>query len=234
LLLDEKWTGYFCFLLTICYIFCLIFRRFVVLSPLYCVLDYVFSELKHGRSAMVATVGFALQKLGITFDKFTPHEYLSVTQNVKFADLAAMGPLAALSAIPAEGYAQVFAVIAAIEIYELTHRNGEIKVGESVAPGLQSGGLTGDLGWNPLKIKINDKRRLVELQNGRAAMSVSYCICIVILLVWFSFVVLPRFSLTHLFCGGNCCGPSQQVCHFGLGISRSHTRICSSSFAVVK
>jgi Chlorophyll A-B binding protein len=118
---------------------------------------------------MIATVGFAFQKFGITFDKFTPHEYLSVTQNVKFADLAAMGPIEALQAIPIEGYAQVFLAIAAVEIYELTHRNGAIQRGESVAPGLQSGGLTGDLGWNPLKIKVDDRRRLVEIQNGRAA-----------------------------------------------------------------
>lgn len=66
--------------------------------------------------------------------------------------------------MPAEGWAQVFAVIAAIEIYELTHRDGEIVKGASVAPGLQSGGLTGDLGWNPLKIKVDDRRRLIELQ----------------------------------------------------------------------
>ena len=38
------------------------------------------------------------------------------------------------------------------------------------APGLHSDGLTGDLGWNPLQIKVDDRRRLVELQNGRAAM----------------------------------------------------------------
>lgn len=101
------------------------------------------AELKHGRSAMIATVGFAFQKLGITFDKISPHEYLSVTQNIKFADLAAMSPLESVKMIPAAGWAQIFGVIAAIEIYELTHRDGEIKVGESVAPGLQSGGLTG-------------------------------------------------------------------------------------------
>jgi hypothetical protein len=128
------------------------------------------AELKHGRAAMMATVGFAFNKLGITFDKISPHEYLSVTQNVKFADLAAMSPLDAIKAVPAEGLAQMFVAIAAIEIYELTHKDGEIKVGESVAPGLQPGGLTGDLGWNPLKITITDRRRLVELQNGRAAM----------------------------------------------------------------
>jgi hypothetical protein len=101
------------------------------------------AELKHGRSAMVATCGFAFQKTGITFDKISPHEYLSVTENVKFADLAAMSPVEAVKLVPSAGWAQVFATIAAIEIYELTHRDGEIKVGEAIAPGLQSGGLTG-------------------------------------------------------------------------------------------
>lgn len=119
---------------------------------------------------MIATVGYAFEKFGITFDKFSPHEYLSVTQGIKFSDLAAMSPIDAVLAVPTEGWAQVFMVIAAVEIYELTHRDGAIREGDSVAPGLQPGGLTGDLGWNPLQIKITDRRRLVEIQNGRAAM----------------------------------------------------------------
>jgi len=41
------------------------------------------AELKHGRSAMVATVGFAFHKLGLTLDHISPHEYLSVTEGVK-------------------------------------------------------------------------------------------------------------------------------------------------------
>jgi hypothetical protein len=128
------------------------------------------AELKHGRAAMIATVGFAFHKLGLTFDHISVHEYLSVTQGIKFADLQAMTPVEAFKAMPAEGVTQMFAAIAAVEIYELTHKDGEIKYGETVAPGLQAGGLTGDLGYNPLNIKIDDRRRLVELQNGRAAM----------------------------------------------------------------
>jgi len=128
------------------------------------------AELKHGRSAMIATVGFAFHKLGLTFNNISPHEYLSVTQNVKFADLAAMSPVDAVKMIPVEGWSQIFIAITAIEIYELTHRDGEIKTDETVAPGLQSGGLTGDLGWNPLGVTITDRRRLSEIQNGRAAM----------------------------------------------------------------
>merc|ERR1711879_604750 len=92
------------------------------------------------------------------------------TKGVKFADLAAMTPLDAMKSLPPEAYTQMFAAIALIEIYELTHREGKLAEDERVAPGLQPGGLTGDLGWNPLGIKVTDRRRLVELQNGRAAM----------------------------------------------------------------
>ena len=81
-----------------------------------------------------------------------------------------MTPLDAMKSLPAESWGQMFAAITAIEIYELTHKDGKVAYDETVAPGLQPGGLTGDLGWNPLDIKVTDRRRLVELQNGRAAM----------------------------------------------------------------
>jgi len=132
------------------------------------------AELKHGRSAMLATVGFAFHKLGWTFNNISPHEYLSVTQGIKFADLAAMTPLNAMKSLPAESITQMFFFIALIEIYELTHRDGKLVEDSRVAPGLNPGGLTGDLGWNPLQIEVTDRRRLSELQNGRAAM---VCIC---------------------------------------------------------
>ena len=159
------------------YVVTLIYLHFCcVVSPrinqkFFVFVSYLDSELKHGRAAMMATVGFAFEKFGITFDKFSPHEYLSVTQGIKFADLAAMNPLEAIQAVPVEGLVQVFGIIAAIEFYELTHRDGRfILLEDSMAPGLQGGGLTGDLGWNPLQIKVDDRRRLVELQNGRSAM----------------------------------------------------------------
>jgi len=133
------------------------------------------AELKHGRSAMLATVGFAFHKLGLTFDNISPHEYLSVTQDIKFSDLAAMSPVEAVQYIPAEGWWQIFGAIAAIEIYELTHKDGKfVGAFDGLPEGWKSGGLTGDLGFNPLKITITDRRRLVEIQNGRAAM---FAIC---------------------------------------------------------
>mmetsp|Transcript_745 Transcript_745/g.1663 ORF Transcript_745/g.1663 Transcript_745/m.1663 type:complete len:252 (-) Transcript_745:138-893(-) len=128
------------------------------------------AELKHGRSAMIATVGYAFHKIGWTFDQISVHEYLSVTKDIKFADLAAMNPVDAMKSLPAESWGQMFAFCSLIEIYELTHTNGKLSYDETVAPGLQPGGLTGDLGWNPLQITVDDRRRTVELQNGRAAM----------------------------------------------------------------
>lgn len=65
------------------------------------------SEIKHGRAAMLATVGFAFHKLGLTLDHISPHKYLSVTHDIKFADLAALTPLEALKAVPAEGLIQM-------------------------------------------------------------------------------------------------------------------------------
>jgi len=131
------------------------------------------AELKHGRSAMLAVLGFAFHKFGWTFNNISIHTYLSETQGVKFADLQAMSPLDAIKAVPPEGLTQMFAVIALIELYELTYKNGKIAEDVPVAPGLRPYGLNGDLAWNPLDIKITDRRRLAEIQNGRAA---TFCI----------------------------------------------------------
>jgi hypothetical protein len=129
------------------------------------------AELKHGRSAMVATTGFLFHEFGWTLNNISPHEYLSVSQGIKIADLAAMTPLEAMKNVPAAGLAQMFTAIALVELYELTHKDGKWAVGETgLAPGLQPGGLTGDLGWNPLKFDVTEEIQLKELQNGRAAM----------------------------------------------------------------
>lgn len=125
---------------------------------------------------MLATVGYAFHKFGWTLDNISPHEYLTVTEGVKFADLVAMTPLEAMKSIPAEGLTQMFCAIALVELYELTQKNGKYAGFDEggVAPGLRPGGLTGDLGWNPLGVKITERRRLSELQNGRAAI---FAIC---------------------------------------------------------
>ena len=130
------------------------------------------AELKHGRSAMLATTGFLFHEFGWTLNNISPHEYLSVSQGIKIADLAAMTPLEAMKNVPAEGLAQMFTAIAVVELYELTHKGGKYQGFDNggVAPGLQPGGLTGDLGWNPLNFDVTEELQLKELQNGRAAM----------------------------------------------------------------
>jgi len=129
------------------------------------------AELKHGRSAMLATTGFLFHEFGWTLNNISPHEYLSVSQGIKIADLAAMTPLEAMKNVPAEGLAQMFTAIALVELYELTHTNGKYTMEDGgVAPGLQPGGLTGNLGWNPLNFEVTEELQLKELQNGRAAM----------------------------------------------------------------
>ena len=90
------------------------------------------AELKHGRSAMLATVGYSFHKLGLTFDKISVHEYLSPTQDIKFADLAAMSPVDAMKSLPAESWLQMFAFCGIIEIYEMTHVGGKIAYDERV------------------------------------------------------------------------------------------------------
>ena len=63
--------------------------------------------------------------LSAAIDNISPREYLSVTEGVKFADLAAMTPLEAMESMPVEGLTQMFCAIALVELYELTRKNGK-------------------------------------------------------------------------------------------------------------
>ena len=44
------------------------------------------TELKYGQCAILGMVGYAFYKLDLTLDKISSHEYLSMTNNVKFVD----------------------------------------------------------------------------------------------------------------------------------------------------
>ena len=67
-------------------------------------------ELKHGRVAMMATAGFMVHSLGITFPG-----YLSTSQNLKFSDLGTE-PLAMLGKIPDAGKGQILFTILCVEV----------------------------------------------------------------------------------------------------------------------
>lgn len=68
------------------------------------------AELKHGRIAMAAIVGFQFHINDIHFSG-----YLSPTYGVTFEDLSNMGPLDAWNAIPLLGQMQIIFTIACLE-----------------------------------------------------------------------------------------------------------------------
>jgi len=133
------------------------------------------SELKHGRVAMLASVGYLLGAAKVTF----PGE---IAKGVSFASIGANGPYAAWDAVPTEGKLQILAIILALET-----------ASEAKKPHYMRGGVPGKIDqlpfdgivglWAP-KIKFWDplnftgalsaeqkaRKRKAELKNGRLAM----------------------------------------------------------------
>merc|ERR1711908_167471 len=62
------------------------------------------SELKHGRVAMLASVGYLLGAAKVTF----PGE---IAKGVSFASIGANGPYAAWDAVPTEGKLQILGLL---------------------------------------------------------------------------------------------------------------------------
>jgi hypothetical protein len=113
------------------------------------------TEIKHGRVAMLATMGYITPEL---VGKFPG--YISPTLGVKFADID--NGLQALSQIPGPGWLQIVA-------YCLYCEAGPF--GYNADPNRKPG----DCGWKPIGLWSNDAqvrtRRLnAELANGRLAM----------------------------------------------------------------
>ena len=78
------------------------------------------AEVKHGRIAMAAFLGFAHHKAGIVFPGL-----LSVKEGISFADLGAVDPVSAWSMVPYEGVLQIFGFMSVIEWYAMTHKEGK-------------------------------------------------------------------------------------------------------------
>jgi Chlorophyll A-B binding protein len=66
-------------------------------------------------------------------------------------------PIAAIYAIPVEGWVQILTAVSLVELatFKKTYTSG------------------GDLGFNPLKLKVDDSMRLKELKNGRLGKLIS-------------------------------------------------------------
>ena len=138
------------------------------------------AEIKHGRIAMVATIGFLVQKLGVHFplyfgpsgsNAFHPESdtawMLSSTSGVTFSDLAHATPLDAIQMVPAEGWLQILFVsgwFESVAYYKQFEKENDIP---------------GDYGYDPLGFTKREggwdseeltSLRLKEIKNGRVAM----------------------------------------------------------------
>ena len=138
------------------------------------------AEIKHGRIAMVATIGFLTQKLGVHFplylgptgsNCFSPESsdawLLSSTTGTTFSDVAAAAPLDAIHMVPDAGWFQIFI---AAGWFECIAYNRQWKEGREVP---------GDYGYDPLGFtkkeggiagKDFESLRMKEIKNGRVAM----------------------------------------------------------------
>mmetsp|Transcript_8796 Transcript_8796/g.12813 ORF Transcript_8796/g.12813 Transcript_8796/m.12813 type:complete len:229 (+) Transcript_8796:95-781(+) len=138
------------------------------------------AEIKHGRIAMVATIGFMVQKFGVHFplylgptgsNCFSPESdtawLLSSTTGTTFSDIARAAPLDAIQMVPAAGWLQIFFAAGWFECIAY-HRQWN-----------QEGRVPGDYGYDPLGFTKREggfeseelkSLRLKEIKNGRVAM----------------------------------------------------------------
>jgi len=126
-------------------------------------------EIKHGRIAMMAFIGMAVQELGITFPGS-----LDLAGNYPFADVLKDGMgFPALANIPAGGIAQIALFGGLAEVVAMP--SNQYTGGPQDLPGGFDGSQGTIPGGYPFTTQIEDPeerdRKLnIEIQNGRAAM----------------------------------------------------------------
>lgn len=112
-------------------------------------------ELKHGRISMLAVVGYLVQEAGY---RLPGNIDLS---GLKFADIP--NGYAALETISYAGKLQIFAFIAALEIFVMRDF-----VGGEFPGDLRNNYI--DFGWDTFDEETKLYKRTIELNQGRAAM----------------------------------------------------------------
>ena len=139
------------------------------------------AEIKHGRIAMLATIGFMVQKFGVHFplylgpsgsNVFSPESsdawLLSSTSGVTFSDIAhASNAIEAIQMVPNAGLFQIFIFAG---WFECIAYNRQWKEGRAIP---------GDYGYDPLGFTLKEggiagkdfeSLRMKEIKNGRVAM----------------------------------------------------------------
>ena len=112
-------------------------------------------EIKHGRIAMMAVVGYLLEAAHVTFPGDINYAGL------KFADVPQ--GFAAFDAIGTFGLCQIIAFIGVMEVGFMKDATGE-----NAFPGDLRNGFI-DFGWDKLDEATKLKKRTIELNQGRAA-----------------------------------------------------------------
>eukprot|EP00535_Pseudo-nitzschia_heimii_P006076 CAMPEP_0197183052 /NCGR_PEP_ID=MMETSP1423-20130617/7346_1 /TAXON_ID=476441 /ORGANISM="Pseudo-nitzschia heimii, Strain UNC1101" /LENGTH=230 /DNA_ID=CAMNT_0042633585 /DNA_START=102 /DNA_END=794 /DNA_ORIENTATION=+ len=139
------------------------------------------AEIKHGRIAMVATIGFWVQKLGVHFplylgpsgsNGFNPEStasnwLISTTTGVSFQDIAQAAPLDAVGMVPIQGWFQIFLFAGWFESIAYQRQ------------WVENRSVPGDYGYDPLGFTKKEggiegegfkSLRMKEIKNGRVAM----------------------------------------------------------------
>jgi hypothetical protein len=130
------------------------------------------AEIKHGRIAMAAFVGFLVQTVGLQFPG-------QLTKGMTFADLAATGgPADQWDALPTGGKLQILLVVGALEVCG----ESSVFLAEDGKQHYMRGGTPGYFPskpfglWDPLGLnkkrsaEKKEKSLLAEINNGRLAM----------------------------------------------------------------
>jgi len=113
-----------------------------------------YTEIKHGRVAMLAFLGFVVQEAGIRLPGDIDFSGTS------FASIPAGA--GALSAVPKGGLVQLFAFVLVLE-FIMRDNSGD---GEFIGD-FRSGTI--DFGWDTFDEEEKMSKRAIELNNGRAA-----------------------------------------------------------------
>merc|ERR1712050_287667 len=113
-------------------------------------------EIKHGRVAMLAVVGYLIEAAGIRLPGQISYD------GTEFADIPA--GFDALSAIPSGGVFQIVGFVGFLEIFVMQDIAG---TGEFIGD-FRNGFI--DYGWDTFDEETKLKKRAIELNQGRAAM----------------------------------------------------------------
>mmetsp|Transcript_35320 Transcript_35320/g.42155 ORF Transcript_35320/g.42155 Transcript_35320/m.42155 type:complete len:197 (-) Transcript_35320:142-732(-) len=112
-------------------------------------------EIKHGRVAMLANVGYLVGASGLRFGGSISYD------GTQFSDIP--GGFDALGKIPDAGLFQIFALCGLLEIFVMKDITGGEFIGDFRNESL-------DFGWDTFDDDTKLSKRAIELNNGRAAM----------------------------------------------------------------